>query len=63
MILDWQTVIALMIVLAAAGGLALRVRSWVRGQAESGCGSSCQGCPAATGKQQLVQIQLGPKRH
>lgn len=54
---DWQTVIALICVLAAACALIQRLAQWVNGSA-----SGCHGCPSKCSSKELplVSIDLSP---
>jgi len=57
--LDWQTVVAVGVVLAAASVIARRIWLWAHGQA----GSACSGCPnhttgGATGRGMVKTLPL-----
>ncbi|MDG1873887.1 MAG: hypothetical protein P8J27_08245 [Mariniblastus sp.] len=61
---DWQTCVALLIVLGAIGILARRLGSMLWGGKLSGCGTSCDHCPASKSPSptslkmtQLVQLE------
>ena len=45
--LDWQTCVALLIVVGAIGILARNMWKSLLGAATSGCGTSCESCPAS----------------
>jgi hypothetical protein len=47
--LDWQTVIALLIVLIALAVFARKTWKSVFVSSTTGCGTSCSSCPAAAG--------------
>ena len=63
--IDWQTAVATLVVLAAAGMAAWRVSNWFRGiGAERGCGScpsNTSTTPGAPKVTPLVQIDLQSK--
>jgi hypothetical protein len=46
--LDWQTIVALMIVLAAIGVLARKMWNSVFAATSIGCGTSCSSCPVGS---------------
>lgn len=46
--LDWQTVVALLIVLTAIGLLARKMWKSVFTASSGGCGTSCSSCPAGS---------------
>ena len=54
---DWQTILALLCVAFAAAAVAWRMRGWLDGSAQSGCGAGCQSCPARK-EPPLVQIEF-----
>ncbi len=53
--MDWQTLVSLLCVAAAAMAVGMRLRGWMVGSAKSSCGS-CHGCSA--NPQSLVQIKI-----
>ena len=50
--------LALLCVATAAIAVVLRVRGWINGTVQSGCGGGCNNCPASKDKP-LVQIDFG----
>ena len=64
--LDWQTIVALLIVMAAIAVLAKQTWNVMFKTATSGCGTGCSSCPSAHTDRsvkvtQLVQLDGGPK--
>lgn len=61
--LDWQTVVALLIVLSAVAVLAKKTWKLVFRTTTTGCGSGCHACPAALPDRPAKLtplVQLGP---
>ncbi len=62
--IDWQTAIALMIVIVAAGALCYRGWKTISTTTSTGCGTGCQQCPAnmphSANSPQLVQLGNKP---
>ena len=61
--LDWQTIVALIIVVSAIGVLACKMWKSMFAAASVGCGASCNRCPVGSDKpanpiivRQLVQL-------
>lgn len=56
--LDWQTITALAIVLAAIGFLARKTWKTIFGSASAGCGTSCNSCSTSEQPQSLKVTKL-----
>ena len=62
---DWQLITVVVLIIGAAGFLAVRMRRFfkVRNKSESACGSACHGCQQPAPSKSVIPLEVPKSAH